>query len=430
MHPLTILMGSFFILIFLKVPIVFVFIISSVITLIYLDMPLISVINHVYSSIDSFSLLAVPFFLLLGQLMNYGGITERLVDFSNAVVGHLKGGLGHINVLVSMLFAGLSGSSVADTAGIGAMLIPAMKKAKYDLPFTAALTACSSTLGGIIPPSIIMVIYASLAQISVGALFLSGFVPGVLIGLSQMGYTYYLAIKKGYPSGHKKSIKEIWREFIRAFPPLLMPIIIIGGITTGIFTATEAAVIAVVYGLFLIFVIYRSADIKELPKVFGNAMVGYSLPLMCVASAGIMGWLIAYLDAPELIMNYLLNITSSEFGIALLIVAFLMMLGTFLSPIIVVVVFLPILQAMGNAANLDPLHLGIIVVLTLSLGRVTPPYGICLLVASQIAEIPSYKVFVASIPMIILVLLIIIIGILIPDLFLLLPKLIMPQYIR
>lgn len=429
MNPLVLLMGSFFVLILLKVPIVFVFVISSVITLLYLDMPLLSVINHVYSSIDSFPLLAVPFFLLLGQLMNYGGITERLVKFSDALLGHIKGGLGHVNVLVSMLFAGLSGSSVADTAGIGAMLIPAMKKAQFDVPFSAAVTACSSTLGGIIPPSIIMIIYASIAQISVGALFLAGFIPGALIGLSQMAYTYYIAVKKNYPANPRKPAREMGRTFIHAIPPLLMPIIIIGGITAGFFTATESAAIAVVYGMLLLLVFYRSIKLREIPSIFARALVGYSLPMMAVASAGILGWLIAYLDAPDLIIEVIFNITQHPFGIALLIVVFLFLLGTFLSPIICIIVFFPILQAMGEAAGLAPLHLGIIVVLTLSLGRVTPPYGICMLVASQIAEIPSHKVFVASIPMILMTLIIIIVGILLPELFLILPKIFMPEYL-
>lgn len=429
MNPLLLLMGSFFLIVILKVPIVFAFIISSVVTLTYLRMPLMSVLNHVYSSIDSFPLLAVPFFLLLGQLMNQGGITERLVVLSDKLVGHVKGGLGHVNVLVSMLFAGLSGSSVADTAGIGAMLIPAMKKAKFDVGFSAAVTACSSVLGGIIPPSIIMVVYASLARISVGALFLSGVIPGVMIGLSQMAYTYYMAVKHDYPANPTWSLGEAIRAFWKAIPPLMMPLIIIGGITAGIFTATEAAAVAVVYGLVLVLAVYRSMRPRDLPGLMGRALVGYSLPMMAVAASGIMGWLIAYLNAPEIIMSFILGITEAPFGIAMLIVAFLLLLGTFLSPIICIIVFLPILQAMGAAAGLAPIHLGIVVVLTLSLGRVTPPYGICMLVAAQIAEIPSHRVFVASIPMIVLAVLIIIVGIVFPGLFLALPRLMMPQYV-
>ncbi len=429
MNPLVLLMGSFFALILLKVPIVFVFIISSTLTILSLRMPLLSVLNHVYSSIDSFTLLAVPFFLLLGQLMNHGGITERLVRLSNALIGHIRGGLGHVNVLVSMLFAGLSGSSVADTAGVGAMLIPAMAKLKFPVAFSAAVTACSSTLGGIIPPSIIMVVYASLARLSVGAMFLAGVVPGVLIGLSQMAYTYYMAVRHDFPANQRASVKEIGVSFVSAFPALLLPLIVLGGVTFGIFTATESAAIAVVYGIFLLLFVYRSTSFRAIPGVLSRALIGYSLPLMAVASAGIMGWLIAYLDAPAMILDFLFSITESELGIALLLVAFLLVLGTFLSPIISVVVFLPILQAMGTAAGMEPLHLGIIVVLTLSLGRVTPPYGICMLVAAQIAEIPSHRVFIASIPMIVLTLLIIVTGILVPDLFLFLPRTLMGAFL-
>ncbi len=429
MNPLILLMGSFFILLLLKVPIVFTFIISSAITLVRLNMNLMSVVNHVYASIDSFSLLAVPFFLLLGQLMNYGGITERLVKLSNKLVGHIRVGLGHVNVLVSMLFAGLSGSSVADTAGIGAMLIPAMKKAGYSVPFSAAITASSSVLGGIIPPSIIMVIYASLARISIGALFLAGVIPGVLIAFSQMAYTYYVAIRNDYQPIAAFSLKEAVGAIGPAIPPLMMPLIIIGGISAGVFTATEAAAVAVVYGLLLILVVYRSISVRELPGILGKALVDYSLPMMAVGASGIMGWLIAYLDAPELILSFIMDITEAPFGIAMLIVLFLLVLGTFLSPIIVVVVFLPILQAMGAAANMEPVHLGIIVVLTLSLGRITPPYGICMLVAAQIAEMPSHRVFIASIPMIVLALGIIVIGIVFPGLFLAFPRLLMPEFL-
>ncbi len=429
MNPLLLLMGSFFVLLLLKVPIVFTFIISSALTLVSLNMHLMSVLNHVYSSIDSFSLLAVPFFLLLGQLMNYGGITERLVALSNKLVGHIRGGLGHVNVMVSMLFAGLSGSSVADTAGIGAMLIPAMSKAGYNLAFTAAITASSSVLGGIIPPSIIMVIYASLARISIGALFLAGVIPGILIAISQMGYTYYVAVKNDYQPIAPFNLKKAVGAVGPAAPPLMMPLIIIGGISAGVFTATEAAAVAVVYGLILILLVYRSMSVRELPGILGKALVDYSLPMMAVAASGIMGWLIAYLNAPELMLSFIMGITEAPFGIAMLIVLFLLLLGTFLSPIIVIVVFLPILQAMGAAANMTPVHLGIIVVLTLSLGRITPPYGICMLVAAQIAEMPSHRVFIASIPMIALALCIIVIGILFPGLFLALPRLLMPEFL-
>ncbi len=428
MDPLITLLGSFLLLVALKVPIVLTFVISSALTILQMGMPLTSVPNHIFGGINSFPLLAVPFFLLLGQLMNYGGITEKLITFADKLLGHIRGGLGHVNVAVSMLFAGLSGSSVADTAGVGSMLIPAMARAGYPPAYTAAITAASSTLGGIIPPSIIMVIYGSLARVSIGALFLAGFVPGLLIGLMQMSYTYYFATKIGMERKARAPVIEMIKSFLVAFPPLLLPIIIIGGVVGGFFTATEAAAVAVVFGFFLLFVAYRSVSIKEIPGVMGRAMVGYSLPMMAVSCAGIFGWLIAYLDAPEMVVQFIYNITEAPGGIRLLIIAFLLLLGLILSPIVTVTVFLPILLALGEAAGMGPLHLGIITVLTLSVGRVTPPYGICLLVASQIAEVPNHKVFVAALPMIIGTIIIIIVGTFFSDLFLFVPKLMMPEY--
>jgi tripartite ATP-independent transporter DctM subunit len=427
MDPLILLMTSFFVMAFLKVPVAFALGLSSMLTLWQLELPFISVINQMYASVNSFPLLAVPLFLLLGRLMGDGGITDRFVNFSDALVGHIRGGLGHVNVVVAMLMAGISGSAAADTAAVGGILIPAMKKAKYDTPFTVALTASASTLGVIIPPSIMMVIYGAVGQVSIGALFLSGFVPGIMIGLAHMAYTYYIACKHGYPANPRKSIGEMGRAFVKVFYPLLLPVIILGGILSGMFTATEAAGVAVVYGLILMVPFYRSLKISELPQIFADSVVAFSLPMLAVASAGIMGWLIGYLGAPEMIAEYILGITTSPLGIYLMLVMFLLIIGTFLSPITAIIIFLPIIQKLGEVAQFDPIHLGIIVVLTLALGMITPPYGICLMISAQIGEIPTPKAFMAAIPMVGLTLLIILAGILIPDLFLFLPRTFMPQ---
>lgn len=426
MNPLLLLLLIFFILILIRVPIAFSLGIAAVTTIIYLGLPFTTVINQVYTSIDNFTLLAVPFFLLLGGLMNDGGITERLLQFSRVVVGHIKGGLAHVNIFVSMLMAGLSGSAAADTAAIGPVLIPAMKKEKYDAGFSVAITACSSTLGVIIPPSIMMVIYGAMAQVSIGKLFLAGIVPGVLIALGQMGYTYYVAKKYDYPSYPRTTVREATISFRKAIPTLLLPIIIIGGITSGVFTATEAAVIAVFYALLLMF-FYRTLHVKELPKLLKHAMVQYSLPMFAVACAGIMGWLIGYLHAPELIASYITSITTSSIGIFLLIVIFLLIIGTFLSPLEAIIIFLPILTKLGELAAIDPVHLGIITCLVLACGMVTPPYGICLLIATQIGEISTVRAFVSVLPILLITISIILIGVFIPDLFLFLPNILMPD---
>jgi tripartite ATP-independent transporter DctM subunit len=385
-----------------------------------------SVVNQMFAGINSFPLLAVPFFMLLGQVMNGGGITDRLVNVSNVWVGHIRGGLGHVNVMVSMLFAGLSGSGAADTAGIGSMMIPTMHRSGFDKPFSVAITAASSVLGVIIPPSIMMVLYGALAQISIGALFWAGLIPGVLIGAAQMFYCYYRARKYNYPRAPKVTWGERITVTAKAVPPLLLPLIILGGITAGIYTATEAAAIAVAYGFVLVLVFYKDVGIKQLPKVFANACVGYALPMFCVSAAGIMGWIISYLDAPTIISNWILGITTSYFGVYAMIVLAMLVMGTFLSPIATIIIFMPIIQALGEAANLNPIHLGLIVNLTLALGMVTPPYGICLLIGSQIGEISAPRAFVAILPMFLLALAIIIAGIIWPDLFLFLPKMIMP----
>ncbi|MGD8562103.1 MAG: TRAP transporter large permease, partial [Desulfarculaceae bacterium] len=399
---------------------------SSLLVILQLELPLMSVINQMFAGINSFPLLAVPFFMLLGQLMNSGGITNSLVGVSNAWVGQIRGGLGHVNVMVSMLFAGLSGSAAADTAGIGSMMIPTMVRSGFDKPFSVAVTAASSTLGVIIPPSIMMVIYGALAQISIGALFWAGVVPGVLIGLTQMFYCYYRARKYDYPRSEKITFTQKAKVTFGAIPPLLLPLIILGGITAGIYTATEAAAIAVAYGFVLVFTVYRDIKWRQLPKIFSEAAIGYALPMFCVSAAGIMGWLISYLDAPNMVSSWILGMTTSYYGVYAMIIVCLLIVGTFLSPIATIIIFMPIIQSLGEAAKLDPIHLGLIVNLTLALGMVTPPYGICLLIGSQIGNISAPRAFVAILPMFIMALVIIIIGVIWQDLFLFLPKTIMP----
>jgi tripartite ATP-independent transporter DctM subunit len=427
MDPLLLLMGTFFFFIVIRVPVAFALALSSLAVVLQLELPFMSIINQMFTGINSFPLLAVPFFLILGKLMNDGGITERLLRVSDAWVGHITGGLGHVNVLVSMLFAGLSGSSAADTAGIGGMLIPAMIKSGFDREFTVAITASSSVLGVIIPPSIMMVLYGAVGQVSVGALFLSGVVPGILIGLTQMLYTWYISQKKNYPSMPKVSFKEKIVTTVRAFPPLLIPLVILGGITAGIYTATEAAAVALLVGLFLVYAIYRDSPWKNLLSIFSEGVVSYSLSIFAVACACVMGWLIAYLDAPSMAANYMLGISTSYYGVYAMLVIFLLIIGTFLSPVASIIIFLPIIQGLGNAAGIHPLHLGIIVCLTLALGQITPPYGICLLIACQLGEISMPSAFLATIPILLLALGVIVLGIVFPDLFLFLPKLLMPS---
>ncbi|MTI16473.1 TRAP transporter large permease [Rhodobacteraceae bacterium RKSG542] len=427
MHPVVLLIGSLLLLIALRVPIAFALGIASFITISELGLSYMTVANQMFTSINSFALLAVPFFLFLGRLMNDGGITDRLLKVADVTVGTFKGGLGHVNVGFSMMFASISGSAAADTASVGAIIIPAMKKDGYPAPFAVALTAVSSTIGMIIPPSIIMVLYGAFGNVSVGALFLGGVVPGLLVGFGQMGYTYYIACKYGMQPSPRKPMKEIAASIWYASPALSLPVIILGGIMGGICTATEAAAIAVVVGFILAVGVYKNVKVSEIPALLSDSVISYTLPLFCVATAGIMGFLIAYLNIAQDVADFILGITTDPYMIYALIVGFLLIVGTVLSPVTAVVIFLPILQHLGQVAGYDQVHLGLVVVLALTIGLVTPPYGISLLIASQIGGVSSVKAFLAVIPLICISLAVIALGIIFPDVFLILPKTFMPE---
>lgn len=427
MFDTVLLIGGFLFLIMLRVPIAFALAASSMVTIYHLGLSPVTIANQMFTSVNSFTLLAVPFFLFLGKLMNEGGITDRLLKVADVTVGPIRGGLGHVNVLVSMLFGCISGSAAADTASIGSVLIPAMKKAGYNVPYTVAITACSSTLGMIIPPSILMVLYGAFGNVSIGALFIGGIIPGILIGGGQMAYTYFVAVKSGMQPSEWRPLPEVGMALYKAIPPMLLPIIILGGIMTGVFTATEAAAVAVMVGLFLALFVFHEMHVIDLPRVFAQAVVDYSLPMFCVAAAGVMGWLIAYLNIATDIANFILSVTDSPFGVLMMISAFLVIVGTVLSPVTAVIIFLPIIQKLGTVAGINDVHLGLIVILSLTTGLVTPPYGISLLIACQIAEISATRAFVAVIPVLCITFGMIALGALLPDLLLFLPKLVMPE---
>jgi len=426
-NSLTLLLLAFFGLILLRVNIGFALILSSVLVLWREDLPLGSVINQMYAGIDSFPLLAVPFFMFLGRLLNSGGITDRLLAVADATVGHVRGGLGHVNVFVSMVFASLSGSAAADTASIGAILIPAMKRAGYDPAFTVAITAASSTLGVIIPPSIILIVYGAFGNVSIGALFLGGVVPGVLIGLSMMGYGYWQALRHGYPANPRQSLGAMAGALLRGAPPLVIPVLVLGGVVGGFVTPTEAAILAVAWALFLAFAVYREVGLAALPGLLAAAAVDFAVPLFTVAGAGIFGWLISFLGAAELVVGFILGITGSSLGILLLLVGFLLLIGTVLNPISAVLIFLPIIQSLGEIAGAHPVQLGVVTTMTLAVGLVSPPYGICLLIAARIGEVSTPRAFLAILPIVALVVAVVVASLLVPDIVLGLPKLLMPR---
>lgn len=427
MNPLILLIGSFFVLVALRVSIGFSLILSSILVMLVEDLPLTSVINQMYSNINSFTLLAVPFFMFLGRILNEGSITDRLLDVANASVGHVRGGLGQVNVFVSMVFASLSGSAAADTASVGSILIPAMKKAGYDPAFAVALTAASSTLGVIIPPSIILIVYGAFGNVSIGALFLGGIVPGFSIGLAMMAYAYVTALRKGYPSVPFAGFGVLRRSLVRGAAAMLIPVFVLGGVVSGIFTPTEAAISAVAWALVLTFMVYRDVPLRRLPTLLTRATLEFSVPLFTVASAGIFGWLIAYLGAADIVVEFITGQTNSPIGIILLLIGFLLLIGTVLNPISAVLIFLPIIQGLGDTAGMNPVHMGVLATIVLSVGLITPPYGICLLIASQIGDVPLGKAMLAVTPIVLLTLLIAVLSVFYPGIILGLPRLVFPN---
>ncbi len=430
MNPVAILFLSFFAMVAIRVPVAYALSLSSLL-IIYLEgLNPVLFVQQMFHGLNSFPLLAVPFFLLAGQLLNSGQVTDRLIRLSQALVGHIRGGLAHINVVVSMLFAGMSGSSTADTAGVGSVLIPAMIKRGYDKRFTIALTAASSTMGVIIPPSILMVIYGALGNVSIGGLFLAGAIPGAIVGFSQMIYSYLTAVRNDYPAESRASLRELGSATKSGILPLLVPVIIIGGVLTGKFTATEAGMIATVYVLILIFGAYRSLSLRQLPDVLVNTAVLYSQPLTAVAAATIFGWLLAYFQAPEAVAELAGGLVDSPTLTVMFIAIVFVVLGTFMDAVPAIIIFLPIVSHLVEVSGASAIHTGLVVIMTLALGLITPPYGLCLLIACVLGKEPVTRVMAQMMVFYGLFVVVIAIIVVFPDVSLFLPRLIMPRFVH
>lgn len=386
------LFAIFLILLFLGMPVAFAMGISGVFVLLLIgDIPMTLVPQRLFTSVNSFPLMAVPYFILAGYIMNASGITNRLVAFARALIGHFAGGLAQVNVFTSMLFAGISGSASADAAAVGSTLIPAMKKDKYSASFSASVTAASATIGSIIPPSIVMVIYGAMTDISVGALFIAGIVPGVMVGIAQMLVVHYYAKKRNYKSEQKVPFSEVLKKFKEAIWALLAPVIIIGGILSGIFTATEAGVIAAVYAIFVGTFVYKEIRIKDLKKVFLDSTVMTASPIIVLGMASIFGWIITHQQFSHTLTNSLLGISDNPHIILLIIIIMLLLVGLVVESLAAMVMFIPVLAPLVITYGWDPLHFAIIVIMALLIGTVTPPVGIQLYIAASIAKVSVSK---------------------------------------
>ncbi|NLQ17704.1 TRAP transporter large permease [Marinomonas sp. M1K-6] len=367
-----------------------------------------------FYGLNSYVLLAVPLFVLTANIMNSGQISHRLINFSIALVGRKPGGLGHANVLVSMLFAGVSGSSTADTAGVGKILIPNMINKGYSREMSVGVTAASSTIGGIIPPSITMVIYGGLTNTSVGQLFIGGMIPGVLIGLGMMFVISLIAKRDNLPKAEKISRTEFIALTKDAIPAMITPLIIIGGIVFGVFTPTEAAAFSAVYAYFVSAFYYRSISLKDLPKIFTETLKLSCLSLFALAAASALGEFLGYYQINALVSGFFSGIGSNEYVFLFIIVAFFLFVGTFMDAIPAMVLFVPVVYPVALTLGVDPVQLGIVVIITLSIGLITPPYGLCLLIASAIGELSIDKSFKAVMPYISVIVLVLVVVIFMP----------------
>ncbi len=390
------------------------------------DIPNTVVFTKMFNGLNSFTLLAVPLFILAANLMNEGEITEKLIDCCNALVGRFRGGLAYANVLVSMVFAGISGSSQADTAGVGKILIPSMEKDGYDKGTSVGVTAASSTLGSIIPPSITMVVYAGIANVSTGALFMSGMVPGILLGLAMMFVIKLNSVKKNFPKGEAVALKDVARQVGQSLPALLTPIILIGGIVSGLFTPTESAAVACIYALIVGIFFYRTIKVKNLPRILIETMKLSSLSLFALATANALGELLSYYQLNVFVQQFFVNMAGGKLVFLLVVVVFFMFVGTFMDAVPAMILFVPIILPSATSLGISPIILGLIIIVTLALGLVTPPYGLCLLIASSISGITIEDAFKGALPYFLSSLVVLLLLVLFPDLWLAIPATLFP----
>jgi tripartite ATP-independent transporter DctM subunit len=391
---------SFFVSLALGIPIAFVMGITALAALFALpNVPFHLVPQRLFTGMDSFPIMAVPFFILGGDLMNAAKITDRIIEFSKLLVGRIRGGLGHVNIVGSMFFGGISGSAVADASCLGSILIPAMEKDGYETHYASAITASAAIIGPIIPPSIPMVVLALVANLSVGGLFLGGVLPGVFIGLGLMGVNYVVSRKRNYARVKEPlSLKIFFNTLFGAIIPLLMPLIIMGGILSGIFTPTEAASIAVAYALFVGFFVLRTLTLKDLPRIFFRSTVVTSTILIVMAMANAFSWILATQQIPQQVSQFIFSISRDPYAILFLINIFLLIVGCFLEGLAAIILIVPILMPVVTQLGINPIHFGLIVVVNLMIGLLTPPLGLCLFVVCGVAKIKLAPLFKEVIP--------------------------------
>lgn len=404
------------------IPVAWSFGLSSALYMLFHGIDLSVFIQRLGSSMDSFTILAIPLFMLAGEIMNSGGITKRIIVFADSMVGHMHAGLGHVNILASLIFSGMSGSAVADTSALGTILIPSMEEKGYSRDYSAAVTAASSTIGPIVPPSIPMIIYGITVGVSITDLFLAGFIPGILMAITLMVMNGILGKSQSVAKSQYFSSSRFIKGMSVGIIPSLLPIIIVGGMVFGYFTATEAAGVAVVYGIIL-GIIYRQIGIKELFKTLNSVSYKTGTVVIILGFAFLFGWIIALEQIPAEIADFLFGLTTNKVILLAMINIFLVIVGLFLEANAAILILAPVLVSVIEQLGVNPVHFGIIMVLNLMIGLITPPVGACLYMVSEVADIKVERVIVSVLPFIVPLILTLLIVTYVPQIVLFLPNL-------
>lgn len=422
-----ILVGSFVVMLICRFPIAFAIGISSVLTTMYLGLPLMQIAQLLVKGVNVFTLMAVPFFIIAGELMGSGGISKRLIALSDALVGWIRGGLAMVNIVASLFFGGISGSSTADTASLGTILIPMMREQGYDDEFSTNVTMCSSVEGLLIPPSHNMVMYAMVAgSVSIGRLFLGGIIPGFLLGFALMIYSYILSVKRNYPKGAPFNLKHALVTLKDAIWGLITVLIVVFGVVTGVFTATESAAIAVIWSIIVSAFIYKELSIPKMWKVIERSLGTLAIVMILISTSQVFGWLLTYLRLPEMVARGILGLTDNRYLIMLILNITMLALGTIMDMSAIILVATPILLPIAIKIGMDPVHFGVVMILNLGIGLITPPVGGTLFVGSAVSGVPIEKLIKTLVPFLGVMVIVLLVITYVPGLIMFLPDKFMP----